>query len=189
MASVGFDGIKIGIHDGDTEQIKEVIDITAEAGAIEAGVSGLGAPVNTTYANNAPFYVSAIGTGTPELTLQVVDLGTEVVNKILGVKVENGIEKLGAKTVAPYISIILSAATRTGSDLYLALLKGKMSYPDQSLATSTDKGAELNTDEISGTFVARRSDGYAFWKARSDTEGFTLEAFEKDVFQGYVETP
>lgn len=189
MASVGFDGIAVGIHDGDTEVIKEVIEVATDAGAIEAQISGLGAQMNTTYANNVPFYVSAVGTGTPELTLQVADLGSEVVSKILGVEYKDGIERLGAKTEAPYISIVLKSKSRTGSDLYIALLKGKMAYPEQNLATSTDSGAELNTDEITGTFQARRLDSLVFVKARSDNQGFTKEAFDKLVFNGYTPAP
>ncbi|MDD0822659.1 MULTISPECIES: major tail protein [Bacillus] len=189
MASIGFDGIQVGIHEGDTEIVKEVIDITTEAGAIEAQISGLGAQMNTTYANNVPFYVSAVGTGTPELTLQVADLGSEVVNKILGVTYENGIEKLGANTEAPYISIVLKSKARSGADLYIALLKGKMAYPDQNLATSTDSGAELNTDEITGTFQARKLDKQVLFKARSDNEGFTKEEFDRLVFHGYTSAP
>jgi phi13 family phage major tail protein len=189
MATVGFDGIEVGIHDGDTERVKEVIDVAKVSGAINAAISGLGAAMKVTYANNVPFHAGAVGTGAPEVTLQVVDLTSEQVNKILGVLVEDGIEKVGATTQPPYISLLLRSQAPNGATIYVALLKGKMAYPEMELATAEGETPDVNTDEISGQFIARRSDQWVFFKARTDAEGFDLAKFKELVFPGYTSLP
>lgn len=189
MANIGFDGIEVGIHDGDTEKVKEVIDVAKTAGAISAAISGLGAAMKTTFANNVPFHVGAVGTGSPELTLGVVDFTSDQINKILGVLVEDGVEKVGAKTRPPYVSVLLRSEARNGATIYIALLKGKLSYPELELSTAEGETPDLNTDEVSGSFIARRTDDWVFFKARSDAEGFDLQKFKELVFPGYSSIP
>lgn len=190
MATFGFEEIQIGIHDGETETITKVFTINAkEGGAIEAKLSGLQAQVNTLFASNVPFHASATGTGTPKLDLDIADLSEEATAAISGAVMEAGVIKLGSKTNAPYVSVILKSKGMKSDDIYIALLKGKFGHPDgANLKTAEDKGQEADTTDssLSGTFVNRKLDGFAYFKGRTSNKDFTLEAFKSLVFKGYT---
>jgi phi13 family phage major tail protein len=193
MATLGFEEIMLGIHDGDTEVIDTVYTINASSGgAIEAKLSGLQAQANTLYASNVPFYVSAIGTGTPQLDLSTADLSDEILAAISGATLENGIIKLGSKSAAPYVSVILKARGLKDDDIYIGLLKGKFGHPDgANLKTAEDKGQEPDTTDgqMTGSFVNRKFDNYVYAKGRTSATGFTFAAFQTFVFNGYTPTP
>ncbi|PAD39817.1 major tail protein [Terribacillus sp. 7520-G] len=180
---LGFNGIRIGIY-GEGEKIVEVLDVAKEGGAIEASISGLGKEPTITYANNEAFHVAAKGAGSPELTLSTLNLPEEVVQKALGVTVENGIQKVGKDTKPPFVSVVLTGQDNDGKDLHIALLKGVLTYPEDSLATATDSDEPTPT-ELTGKFIARKSDGLVYAKGREAAEGFTKEEFDALVFQGY----
>lgn len=190
MATFGFEEVQIGIHEGDTETITQVFTLNAEdGGVIDAKLNGLQAQANTLFASNVPFYVSAVGTGTPKLDLSIADLSDEIIAAISGANLENGILKLGSKAVAPYVSVILKTKGIKDDDIYIGLLKGKFGHPDAvSLKTAEDKGQEADTSDgqISGSFVNRKLDGYVYGKARSSAQGFSFEQFRSFVFHGYV---
>lgn len=185
MATLGFDQVQIGIMD-DQENVTNVHTIDAKAGgAIEAKLSGLGATMNTVYASNVPFFVSAQGVSSPKLELDVADIPEEALNEITGAVVENGIAKIGANTVPPYVAVILKAKGANGDDIFVGLTKGKFAYPDLDLKTGDDKGVELSTDTISGEFIAR-SDSFVYAKGRTSQTGFTEEEFKSFIFKGYA---
>jgi len=192
MATLGFEEVMIGIHDGDTETIKTVYTINAqEGGTIEAKLSGLQAQANTLYASNVPFFVSAVGTGTPKLDLDTADLSDEVIAAISGATFENGVIKLGADTVAPYVSVILKTKGLKNDDIYIGLLKGVFGHPDGAdLKTAEDKGQEADTTDgsLSGSFVSRKLDGLVYAKGRTSNTGFDFEQFKSFVFNGYTGT-
>lgn len=183
MATLGFEEVIIGIHEGDTETIKKEYVINATVGgAIEAKVSGLQAEVNTLYASNVPFFASSIGTGTPKLDLDTADLSDEIVAALSGATVEKGIIKLTAKSAAPYVSVILKAQGLHGDDIYIALPKGKFGHPDgANLKSAEDKGQEPDTSDgsLSGSFVARKSDGLVYAKGRTSVTEFTFAEFKE----------
>lgn len=191
MATLGFEQVKIGIHDGDTETINKVYTINASnGGAIEAKLSGLQAEVNTLYASNVPFFASSVGTGTPKLDLDTADLSDEIIASLSGATIgEDGIVKLTAKSTAPYVSVILKAQGLSGEDIFIALPKGKFGHPDGlDLKSAEDKGQEPDTTDgsLSGSFVARKLDGLVYAKGRSNVTGFTEKAFEELIFNGYT---
>ncbi len=186
MATLGFQKVHIGIFD-ETETITKVHVLDAqEGGAISAKVSGLGAPMNTVWASDVPFYVDASGTGQPTLELNIADIPEDVLNEITGAKVENGIAKIGANTTPPYVAVILETKGTKSDTIYISLLKGVFSYDEVNLATGEDKGKELQTDTITGNFVARSSDALVYAKGRTSTQSFTEEAFKTFVFPGYT---
>lgn len=182
MATLGFEEVIIGIHDGETEKIdKEFVINAAAGGAIEAKLSGLQAEVNTLFASNAPYFASSIGTGTPKLDLDTADLSDEVIAAISGATIEAGVIKLTAKSAAPYVSVILKAQGLAGDDVYIALPKGKFGHPDGvNLKTGEDKGQEPDTTDgsLSGSFVARKSDGLVYAKGRTSVKEFTFDTFK-----------
>ncbi|EIT85908.1 phage major tail protein [Fictibacillus macauensis ZFHKF-1] len=180
MATVGFEKAYIGILDKDGYATK-VHEINAmEGGAIDAKISGLGAAMNTTYASNVPFHVSAQGTSNPKVDLSVADLPSKVYTDIMGAeKGEDGIIKIGAKTRPPYVALILKSADKDGNGLYLGFTKGKFTQDGGELKTQEDKGVELQTDSITGEFIARGSDEYVFGKGSTADPGFTPEKFKQ----------
>lgn len=187
MATLGFEQVMIGIMDKD-ENVTKVHTIDAKnGGTIEGKIGGLAPSMNVTYASNVPFFVSAVGTGQPQLDLDVADLPDEVVADITGATVENGITKIGATTVAPYVAVILKAKGASGDDVFVSLLKGKFGHPDLDLKTGDDKGQELSTDSLSGQFIARE-DGLVYAKGRTGAADFTFEEFKAFVFPGYTDT-
>ncbi|MEZ0117815.1 UNVERIFIED_ORG: phi13 family phage major tail protein [Heyndrickxia coagulans] len=186
MATLGFDRAYIGVLDGN-EKTTKVFTIDAKAGGtIEAKISGLGANMNTVHASNIPFFISAQGTSSPKLDLDIADIPEECLNAITGATVENGIAKIGANTQPPYVAVILQTKGANGDDIYIGLTKGKFSHPDLDLKTGDDKGTELSTDSISGEFIAR-SDSYVYAKGRTGQTGFTDSAFKSFIFKGYNE--
>jgi phi13 family phage major tail protein len=186
MATLGFESVMFGIMD-ENENTTQVYTIDAQkGGTIEAKISGLGATMNTVYASNIPFYVSAQGVSSPKLDLDIADIPEDVLNEITGVLVENGIAKIGSKTQPPYVAVILKTSGANGDDIYIGLTKGKFGYPELDLKTAEDKGVELNTDSISGEFIAR-SDTFVYAKGRTSQQGFTPESFKQFIFKGYTE--
>jgi len=188
MATLGFESVMFGVMD-ENENTTEVYTIDAQkGGAIEAKLSGLGANMNTIYASNIPFYVSAQGVSSPKLDLDIADIPEDVLNAITGVTVENGIAKLGSNTRPPYVAVILKAKGAQGDDIYIGLTKGKFGYPDLDLKTGDDKGVELSTDSITGEFIAR-SDTFVYAKGRTSDQNFQFDTFKQFIFKGYVEQP
>lgn len=183
MATVGFESIKIGILD-DNEKVIQSFDINAsKGGAINAKFSGLGATMKKTFASNVPFYVAAQGVSDAKLELQIADIPEDALAAITGAtENDNGITVIGSETRPPYVAVMCKTASKEGGDIYVSMLKGKFSYPETELKTNEDQGPDLQTDTISGDFVARNSDSAVYAKGRSDAEGFTKEAYETFVF-------
>ncbi len=185
MATVGFDSIEFGILDENEVVTKRHIVNASAGGAISAGITGLGTNMTTTYASNVPFYVSAQGTGEPKLELEIGDIPADVLADLTGLNVDatTGIGTIGANNKPPYVAVILKSKDKEGKAIYISLLKGKFTYDGDNLKTGDANGAELQTDKISGTFIARALDSNVYAKGREAVTGFTYTAFEDLVFQ------
>jgi phi13 family phage major tail protein len=184
MASVGFTDAKIAVLDENEAVIGTPLIVDKQdGGAMEANITGLGANRNVVYASNVPFYVSAQGTGEPQLEFSVADLSDDILEQVLGeVTNEQGISLVGQDTKPPFVAVILHSADKDGNDLYFGLLKGKFAYPDNDLKSNDNSGATLQTDKITGSFVARGLDGYVQARGRSNRPVFTYATFEQFVF-------
>jgi phi13 family phage major tail protein len=182
MATLGFDKIVIGIMDeNDYTTEKHTIDATV-GGSISASVKGLSAPKNVVYASNSAFYVSSVGFGEVTLDLAIADLPEALLNKLMGTEAGlDGISKITSETAPVYASVMLETKDKEGKGVYIALAKGKFSYPDIDLKTAESGGSELTTDSISGSFIVRK-DKVVYLKGRESTPSFTKEAFEEAVF-------
>lgn len=185
MATVGFKAIHLAQLGKDDEVVKEFEVNAAQGGAIGAKVTGMGATPNIVYASDVPFHVSAQGVSSPKLALDIADLYMELSIGMTGAeKTKDGIITIGANTKPPYMSVVLVTTDKDGNDLFIGLMKGKFTAPDEELKTSEDKGVELQTDAVEGDFIARSSDALVYAKASTATDGVTLEAFKAFVFGG-----
>lgn len=188
MATVGFDSIKIAILD-DNEKTTAANTYTIDAtsgGAIEANVTGLSPNQNVVYASNVPFYVSSKGVGDVKLALTVADLESlpaGALDIILGRSQDatTKITTIGSETEAPYVSVELMTKDKNGKQLFVGLLKGKFSFDGDDIKTSDNNGAVLSQDQLTGSFVARNSDGLVYAKGR-EADTVTQSMFETFVF-------
>lgn len=163
-----------------------------KGGAVEAKISGLEAPQNTTYASNAPFHVTAKGVSAPKLELTVVDMDDVKgsMPEILGLEVdEDGTIAWTKDTEPPYVAVLLESSDRHGDALYMAMLKGKLTFSGDELKTREDKGEEIQPTQLSGEFIARAKDGRVKLKNKASNEGFVLEEFMNKVFIPKPVTP
>lgn len=171
--------------DKDDKVVKEFEVNAAQGGAIGAKLTGIGATNNTVFASNGAFYVAAQGVSSPKLALDIADLYPELYKAMTGsATTDEGYVTIGTDTKPAYMSIVLETNDKDGNSLYIGLMKGKFTAPDEELKTAEDKGVELQTDSVEGDFVARSKDGLVVAKASTATEGVTLEAFKEFVFGG-----
>lgn len=185
MATVGFKAIHLAELGKDDKVVKEFEVSAAKGGSIGAKIAGIGATANTVYASNVPFYVSAQGVSSPKLTLDIADLYPELAAAMTGAKTtKEGFVTIGADTKPPYMSVVLETNDKDGNSLFIGLMKGKFTAPDEELKTAEDKGVELQTDSVEGDFIARSADALVYAKASTATASVTLEAFKEFVFGG-----
>lgn len=187
MATVGFESIEFGILDENEQVTKKYTVNGGSGGAISAGISGLGANMTVTYASNIPFYVSAMGTSEPKLELEIADIPEAVLQALTGAEVDptTGASTIGAKTRPPYVAVNLKSSDKEGKAIYISLLKGKFTYDGDNLKTGESNGTELQTDKISGTFVAR-ADELVYAKVRETATNFDETAYKAFVFPSAV---
>lgn len=184
--TIGFSEVYFGILD-ENEQVIKTHTINAKSGgAINMKISGIAPQNNTLYASDGPFHISSSGTTSPKIEVGIADLPDELEQDISGAeKDENGIVKIGKNTTPPYVAVFGKTKGLGGDDIYIGLTKVKFGMPDDAeLATTEDKGSEVNTDTISGDGVDRSSDDIAFAKGRTKDTTFTYEKFREFMFPG-----
>jgi phi13 family phage major tail protein len=188
MATVGFDTVKIAVLD-ENEQTTAADTYTLDkslGGAIEAAITGLAPTQNVLYASNVPFYVSSKGTGDTKIALTVgdlEDLPDGALDKILGRK-KDGTSKItvvGADTEAPYCAVELLSKDKNGKVLFISLLKVRFTFEGDNMKSSDNNGATLSQDQLTGSAVARSSDGLVYAKAR-EADSVLQTDFETFVF-------
>lgn len=88
-----------------------VIEGEQDKGAtVSAEISGLSKEPSKVYGSNIAYYVSQKGTGDVSATFGLLDLPTEVNDKILGYKTDtNKISFLGEDTEPPYCAILMES--------------------------------------------------------------------------------
>lgn len=188
----GFKRAKIAVLDKEGKAIASqthVLEGDGKGGTVSAKISGLEALTSTISASDGAYYTAASGVGSPKLEMEVVELTNEQKRDILGHVYENGILKIGKQSRPPYVAVMLESEDKDGKPVYIALLKGKLTADGVELQTGeADKAKEGQTVSLSGTFETTGKQGHAYFAARSTNEGFTLEAFEGEVFpEGGVE--
>lgn len=188
MATVGFDAVKIAVLD-ENEQTTAADTYTidkSKGGAVDAAITGLAPAQNIVYASNVPFYVSSKGTGDTKITISVADLEDlpdGALDKILGRKKDetSKITVVGADTEAPYCAVELLSKDKSGKALFISLLKVRFTFDGDSMKSTDNQGATLSQDQLSGSAVARSSDGLVYAKAR-EADTVAQSDFETFVF-------
>ena len=99
---------------------------------------------------------------------------------LLGIEEVDGISVIGADTQAPYTSVVMVTESKEGVPMFMGLSKGRFSAPDIEMGTSEDKGQEIKTDTVEGSFIADDR-GYVFMSGVDDGETTDLEKFKAFV--------
>lgn len=125
--------------------------------------------------------------GAPEITLQIGDLPPKDYAKLLGATYENGQMKYSVDASPPDVAIGYRRQKTNGDYRFIWFFKGKFSLPEESGQTKGDS-VEFQTQEITFTAVARRSDSEVFTRIDSDDEenlpeGVTKETLSQDFFE------
>ncbi|MEJ4209073.1 major tail protein [Enterococcus faecium] len=166
MTLVGFKKMTIGIFDS-TGKIPAanlyVIEGEQDKGAtVSAEISGLSKEPSKVYGSNIAYYVSQKGTGDVSATFGLLDLPTEVNDKILGYKTDtNKISFLGEDTEPPYCAILMESDDLNGDTAMLAMFKGKFSRESINLNTTTNEAFEPEAEEYVFSAIANDVEGDA----------------------------
>lgn len=189
---VGFESARIGVMSLGKETFAEdkIYTINAQSGrTLGANIQNLGNSSSVVWASDTPRVIRGKGTGNVTCTLTAENIPEEVIAAMTGTqKNAQGIYTVGADTMSPYCSMEMISHDEDGKKIYLALLKGTFSFPDQHPQTNTVNQTEA-TDSIVFTGAARMSDSLVYAKGyESDTE-FQEEGWNTFVFPPDVVTP
>jgi phi13 family phage major tail protein len=100
--------------------------------------------------------------------LEIGHLTTDDLAFLLGSTVNtDGVLEHSVNDQAPYVALGFESEKSNGAKRYVWLYKGKFSLPETSSKTKADK-PDFQTEKISGTFIARQSDGK--WKGQVDSD-------------------
>ncbi|MGU9512763.1 major tail protein [Enterococcus faecium] len=166
MTLVGFKKMTIGVFDS-TGKIPAanlyVIEGKQDEGAtVSAEISGLSKEPSKVYGSNIAYYVSQKGTGDVSATFGLLDLPTEVNDKILGYKTDtNKISFLGEDNEPPYCAILMESEDLNGDTAMLAMFKGKFSRESINLNTKTNEAFEPEAEEYVFSAIANDVEGDA----------------------------
>lgn len=184
MATIGFSRVVVGIYD-DNEKVTEqvTIDPSTKNGAIELNVSGLAAQQNKVYASNTAVYVSQLGTGDVKATLSVFDLTTDLKNKLLGwSSPATGGAAVGSTTKPPYVVLDAQTDLPDGHVGHVILFKGTFAFDGDDVKTGDNNGATPQTDQLTGSFIGRESDGLVYYTVSEGDPNFMQSEFNNFVF-------
>lgn len=182
---------KIGISDLQFAVLKDDIvsgEVIKLPGTTEAKLE-LTMDIATLPADNVPYLTISSGISEAKLTLNNYDVNSEVKKALYGIDVVNGIEIYDKKLLPNDVAIMYKTALDDGKEIYVAMLKGKFTLPGMNSKTTGDGSPDPETDEIEGSFVARKvSDrDVILLIGRSDVAGFKFEEFKKVVFPATAE--
>ncbi|TYS50087.1 major tail protein [Bacillus infantis] len=139
------------------------------APAISVGMN-TSSNTSTLYADDGPAATDS-SLGTTELTINTSDLPIAVEAELLGHTInESGVMVENADDVAPYVAIGFMSRTSDGGEMFVWLLKGKFSIPQQNHQTKGEN-IEYQTPTITGQFLKRDFDGDWRYKVKSNDVG------------------
>ena len=164
MTKVSFKRMRIGIHsDVNTVQAKDIFVIEGkenEGATVNAEITGLASEPVKVYGSDIAYYVMQKGTGDVAVNLGILDMPSEVHNKIAGYKTtEEGFSLIGEDTEPPYCSIILESSDLRGNPVLLGFFKGKFTYSETSLNIKTGEQTEPEPDGYTFNAIASDLDG------------------------------
>ena len=170
MSQVGLKNLYYAKVLTDTTQSTTYETPVRLAGLISVDIAP-SANTNTLYADDGP-YEAAESLGAVEVTIEVADLPLEAQAALLGHTVTNGVMQYTTNDAAPYVALAFESLKANGKNRFVKLLKGKFSEPETNHQTKGEN-VEFQTSTITGTFVARVSDGA--WKTVADEDATGFE--------------
>jgi len=141
----------------------------------------------TLYADDGPAATDS-ALGVTEVTINTSDLPTAVEAELLGHTInEDGVMIENSDDAAPYVAIGFSSITSDGGEMFVWLLKGKFSVPQQNHQTKGEN-IEYQTPTIVGQFLKRDFDGDWRYKVRSTDDGVNAAVIANWFTEVYQET-
>lgn len=130
------------------------------------------------FADNETALVLNSGVTGATVTGNFVELSSEERAELLGVTVENGIEKYLKDLVPPYVSATWKYRCNDGSYIYFGVTRGNFGLPSSSAETLEDEAPEQQDQvELEGTFIPRESDGLVYARIHDQNEEFDEQTF------------
>lgn len=187
LASVGFSRIFFGILDA-KETVTDVVVVSDKSGgAIEFKTSGFAGTSNIQWASNIAYYVSQAGVGSGKVEVTTATYPSDVMTKILGDVMEDGIYLTKGNVKQPYVAVIAETNDELDNPAYVGVAKCRFTTADgDDLKTGEDKGKTPENASLSGSAVTRKSDSLVKGKCTTSDDGVTLATFAKKMFPGYT---
>jgi phi13 family phage major tail protein len=161
---IGMDKIHYAIM---TDEEQETYDTPKPIPGAITGTVSPSTNTETLYADDQA-WETASALGEIEVELNVADLPREVLADLLGATVDaNGVLVQSKSDVAPYVAIGFRSQKSNGKYRYFWLYKGKFQPNEEEFQTKEDSPS-FQTPTITGTFIARQTDGK--WRARVDED-------------------
>lgn len=178
MTLVGFEKMKIRIHDGSEPRLGEnyfVIEGKKGEGATQtANITGISSEPVKTYGSNSAYYTSRKGVGDVKAEITAVDVPFAVQNAILGRKKKNGLTVGGADTEPPLCSVGFFSEDPHGTEFGIGLYCGVFAMDGIELNTKKGEKEELASDNL--TFTAEGSDA-----PESKGDYYAMAAGEEEI--------
>ncbi|EAG4505315.1 phage tail protein [Listeria monocytogenes] len=174
LVKIGLKNFKYMVLDG-TNVIKKI------PGLVSAKFD-VAMETQTFSADDGTFLTLDGGIGETTLDIELADISSEDAVNLLGIKLEDGIEKYGNNISPPEVAVSFDATLSNKKFIHFGLLRGTFSIPSFDLGTMEEGKPNPQTDTIQGKFMPRDEDGYTFFKGRDDNQDFTLSDFQKQVF-------
>lgn len=127
----------------------------------------------TYYADNGPAETYN-AMGDVEIELEVGDIPVDILGKLLGATVKNGVMYNKSTDQAPYVAIGFEGLKSNGKRVFYWYYKGKFSIPAEDMKTLEDT-PDFQPETIKGVFVKREYDSKWRAKAEEGAEGFLPE--------------
>lgn len=164
MTLVGFKRMYIGVHsDLNTVQAKDIITIEGKqdkGATVNAEITGLASEPVKVYGSDIAYYVMQKGTGDVAVNFGILDMLSEVHDKIAGYKTTtDGFSLIGEDTEPPYCSIILESSDLRGNPVLVGFFKGKFTYSEMAMNTKTGEQTEPEADGYTFNAIASDLDG------------------------------
>ncbi|RRA72844.1 phage tail protein, partial [Streptococcus agalactiae] len=168
--------VKFGLRDfqyavlDDKDQVKEKESGIKSLPGMKSAKLDITNELVTVAADDGPYVVLSGGITETKLEIEVLDLTSEARQAFFGIKAENGIEKYNKSLTPNNVACMFRTSDENGKAIWVGLLKGKFNIP--GMDTKTKEGApNPEPDKVTGSFVARETDGDVVVIGREDASG------------------
>lgn len=158
-------------------------DILEQPGTTEAKLD-VTTEMATLMADDGPYIIVPAGITKAELGINNYDIDSKAKALIYNLAVVNGIELYDKDLFPNDVAVSYQTKLTNNKKVYVGMLQGKFSLPGMNVKTLGDGSPDPETDEITGSFVAKKigDKNLVLVIGRSDDPDFKLAEFEKMVF-------